>query len=90
MSAHPEHPHRPGWVGRLGNPLGDRSGREPAAARSPLHLRLALSLVGAVAFAVLAVLLLLAYGSGWLPVVAFALAAVGVLDALVIAQRLRD
>lgn len=89
MSAYPGHSRRPGWIDRVGDPFGDRSGREPAAARSPLRLRLVLSLAGAVAFVVLAVLLLIAYGSGWLPVVAFALAAVGVLDALVIARRLR-
>ena len=73
----------------LHNPLGDRSGREPLAARSPLRLRLVLSLIGAVAFAVVAVLLLVADGSVWLPVVAIGLAGVGLADAAVIVHRLR-
>ena len=72
----------------LHDPLGDRSGREPTGARSPLRMRLVLSIVGVLAFAVLAVLLLLADGPGWLPVVAIAFAVIGVVDAAVIVRRL--
>lgn len=73
----------------LHDPLGDRSGREPIGARSPLWLRLALSIIGVVAFTVLAVLFLLTGGPVWLPVVAIALAAAGVIDAAVITAQLR-
>ncbi|UYM04651.1 DUF6343 family protein [Solicola gregarius] len=72
------------------NPFGDRSGREPVSARSPLRLRLVLSLVGATGFAALAVVALIVQGAVWLPVVAVALAAVGLADAVVITHRLGD
>ena len=75
---------------RLRNPLGNRSGREPIAARSPLRLRLALSMFGVVVFAIIAVLLFVAAGPVWLPLVAVALAAIGLVDAAVIIRRLGD
>ena len=74
----------------LQSPLGDRSGREPVAARSPLRMRLGLSIFGVVAFAVITVMLFLLDGPVWLPVIAIALAAVGLVDAAVIIRRLKD
>ncbi|MDN5854399.1 MAG: DUF6343 family protein [Actinomycetia bacterium] len=58
--------------------------------RSPLRMRLALSVFGVIAFAIIAILFFLVDGPLWLPVVAVALAAIGVVDAGVIIRRLND
>ena len=74
----------------LHSPLGDRSGREPIAARSPLRMRLALSVFGVVAFAAIAVILFLVDGPVWMPVVALAIALTGLVNAGVVSRRLND
>ncbi|WP_374999941.1 DUF6343 family protein [Aeromicrobium sp. CTD01-1L150] len=71
---------------------GDRSGREPVRARSPLRLRRATALVGAVLCGVAAVVIVTTIGTSyWLPVTVLAVAAVaGLLDAGIITHRLRS
>jgi len=69
---------------------GDRSGREPTSARSPLAFRLVLSVVGAaVCVVALALLALGDWGTWWLTAFFAAFALIGVADALVIISRRR-
>ncbi|RJK98079.1 DUF6343 family protein [Vallicoccus soli] len=74
-----------------GQPRG-RTGTEPATARSPLRLRLALALLGALFAGAVAVGALTAEDRpGWLlglGVVLGVLAVVGLVDALVVSRRI--
>lgn len=68
---------------------GDRSGREPSRAKSPLKMRRTLSLVGAaLSIAGLVVLGLAGWPLGWAAAALVALAAIGLVDAAVITRRL--
>lgn len=71
---------------------GDRSGREPVRARSPLRMRRRTAVVGALLCAVAAVTVALlgpAPQAPWLAAVLVAAGAAGVVDAGVITRRLR-
>jgi drug/metabolite transporter (DMT)-like permease len=67
---------------------GDRSGREPARARSPLHMRRTYGLLGA-ALCIAGIAFVAATGGGawWIGMLAL-LAVVGVADAAVMSHRL--
>lgn len=68
---------------------GDRSGREPTNARSPLAFRLVLSTIGAGVCVVALVLLALGdRGTWWLSAFFAAFAVIGVADAVVIVRRM--
>lgn len=67
---------------------GDRSGREPTRARSPLRLRRTFSIVGAaLCVAALAVLGVTGWGSPWAVWILIALGVIGLADAAVITRR---
>ena len=68
---------------------GDRSGREPSRAKSPLRMRRTLSLAGvALSVAGLVVLGLAGWPLAWAAAALAALAAIGLIDAVVITRRL--
>ena len=68
---------------------GDRSGREPSRAKSPLRMRRVLSLVGAaLSIGGLVVLGLAGWPLAWAMAALVALAAIGLADAAVITRRL--
>ena len=68
---------------------GDRSGREPTRARSPLKLRRALSLASAVVCLVgLVALGVSGWGSWWAALLLAALAVVSIVDAVVITRHI--
>lgn len=67
---------------------GDRSGREPARARSPLRLRRAFGLMGtALCVVALAVLGFTGWGSSWAVWILVALVVIGPADATVITRH---
>ena len=70
---------------------GDRTGREPANARSPLAMRRVASLIG-VALSLLALALLVAMGEDtvWAYAVIAALAVGGLIDAYVIGRHIHS
>jgi drug/metabolite transporter (DMT)-like permease len=68
---------------------GDRSGREPSRAKSPLKMRRTLSLAGvALSVAGLVVLGLAGWPLGWAAASLAVLGAIGLADAAVITRRL--
>lgn len=71
---------------------GDRSGREPVRARSPLGLRKSLSVIGAaVSVAAIGVVIAVRSFDGWAWVVAglSILAIIGIADAAIITRKLQ-
>lgn len=70
---------------------GDRSGREPTRARSPLKLRRALSLSGAVVCLVgLVVLGATGWGTWWMATLLAVVALVSIVAAVVIARHISN
>lgn len=67
---------------------GDRSGREPTRARSPLHMRRTYGLVGATLCLAGVAVVALTGGSGWWMAMLALLAVVGVADAAVMGHRI--
>ena len=67
---------------------GDRSGREPARARSPLRMRRMYGLAGAALCIVGMGVLLVTGGGGWWMGTLAALALIGVTDAVVMTRRI--
>lgn len=67
---------------------GDRSGREPARARSPLHLRRTYGLVGASLCLIGLIGVTAVDGYGWWSWILALLALVGVADAVVMTRRI--
>jgi uncharacterized membrane protein len=70
---------------------GDRSGREPTSARSPLRLRRWLSIAGA-ALSIVAILIFpfTGWDTWWAVIALIVLAAIGIVDAAVITRHMKN